>query len=234
MGAFAGSSPTSRSPPSCRRRQTVRTQALGKPSLSHRSDETSNRFGMTAHTVRAITMLGGEDGRMRVVAPCSALGPDCPSSVSRRGVPTGYPNASRQRVTVSCTGVVRARLVLWCNHEWSLRFSFFKTHLVCFAAWPGDTSASGSCRSISGGTGRITRMGDTSHIEAGKRTRRRFGVPLGPDCRRLAQARAKPPGRVAGRHAVAASGHADRAITVQRPHSHLAGPRSQQAARRRG
>jgi hypothetical protein len=74
-------------------------------------------------------------------------------------------------------------------------------------------------------------MGDTSHIEAGKRTRRRFGVPFGPDCGRLAEARAKPPGRAAGRHAAAARGHADRAITVQRPHSHLAGPRSQQAAK---
>jgi hypothetical protein len=134
---------------------------------------------------------------------------------------------------VSGEDVVRVRPVDWCNDEWSIRFTFVKTHTVCFAAWPGDSTASGGCGRISSGPGATTRMGDTSHIEAGKRTRRRFGVPLGPDCGRLAEARAKPPGRVAGRHA-AARGHADGAMTVQRPHSHLAGPRSQQAARRRG
>ena len=112
-------------------------------------------------------------------------------------------------------------LVDWYNNEWSLGFSFFKTHIVCFAAWPGDTAGSGSCGRISGELAATTRMGDTSHIEAGKRTRRRFGVPFGPDCRRLTKVRAKSPGRAAGRHAAAARGHAARAITVQRPHSHL-------------
>jgi hypothetical protein len=116
---------------------------------------------------------------------------------------------------VSWEYVVCVRLADWCNDEWSLRFAFVKTHTFCFAAWPGDSAASGGCGRVSSGTGATTRMGDTSHIEAGKRTRHRFGVPLGSDCGRLAEARAKPPGRVAGRHAAATRGHADRAMMVQ-------------------
>jgi hypothetical protein len=143
------------------------------------------------------------------------------ASVLCQSVRATYPNAAQQRVMpLSGEDVVRVRPVDWCNNEWSLRFSFVKTYTVCFAAWPGDSTASGSCARISSGPGATTRMGDTSQIEAGKRTRRRFGVPLGPDCRYLTKVRAKPPGCVAGRYAAAASGHADRAITVQ-PHTYL-------------